>query len=244
MSSKSSVPLELADAPQARSDLSLLQNMAVSLSTGYVKNEVVKLVNDISSRLNLLEASNEKWKVKVKLSTGETILLTGINPASSIKDLVTLVYDATNYAAEIKSMLNERTGIIVTNFEDKESLIAKGFRNLDTFLTEFQSNASTDSQATLATQESKVLQVLQSFRLLPTSHTEAVFLSLHCCLKELGFDCIAAAHESSVAGFAPPMKELPKTKLVPDGWNANPTAFSLLYKHKSKAGKHFSFTVS
>ena len=38
--------------------------------------------------------------------------------------------------------------------------------------------------------------------------------------------------------------ELPKGTFLPNNWNFNPTAVSVMYKHKSKPGKIFQLMVS
>lgn len=71
--------------------------------------------------------------------------------------------------------------------------------------------------------------------------TEALPLLLHAIMLDAGFVCVTEV-PNSVPGFAPALRELPKSKFLPEGWNMNENATSIKYKHKAKSGKIFTLT--
>ena len=198
--------MQTSELPQSVIDLEQLKAFAVQLPHGFVKREVVRLIEGISEQINSLQSvKEEKWRIRVRVAAQETILLTGLNPATSLKEFLGLVYEATNYSSEVSSILIDRTGKRISSWTDDGSLVAYGFQNQDSVTVEYGSRKQESTHG-------KIAAKLSSFKVTPSSPVEAVFLSLHCCLLDLGFVTIAPVQaESSVPGFAPPLKGTPIT---------------------------------
>eukprot|EP01038_Epipyxis_sp_PR26KG_P009762 gene9762-13133_t len=70
---------------------------------------------------------------------------------------------------------------------------------------------------------------------------ELISAAVHCILLDEGFICVTE-QPSGVPGFAPALRELPKTQLFPPFWNNDSNTISFMYKHKAKPGKQFLLT--
>ena len=194
--------LQQNEVSQATQDLEFLKSIAVQLPGGFVKRRVVHLIGEVSEQISMLQDNikEEKWKIRVRGAAQETILLTGLSPTTSLKDFVGLIYDATGYSSAVTSIVIDRTSKRILDCSGEGSLVSFGFQNNDSIVVEY------GTQRQLAS-VGKIHQKLSSFQTLPSTSLEAVFLALHCCLLELGFICIAPMQtESSVPGFAPPLK--------------------------------------
>lgn len=70
---------------------------------------------------------------------------------------------------------------------------------------------------------------------------EAIVLAVHALLLREGFSCIAVEEQNGKGpkGFAPPVRVVPESKLVPPRWNADTGACTFQYRHNTKPGKEF-----
>jgi hypothetical protein len=105
------------------------------------------------------------------------------------------------------------------------------------------SSSSSSSSSLMGTSNitSNGLDRISNNNLWPSSPREALFLIVHSFMLDEGFICIVEM-KSTVPGFAPPVREMPKDKLIPDGWNNEMSSYSFMYKHVIKPGKQFSLT--
>ena len=71
---------------------------------------------------------------------------------------------------------------------------------------------------------------------------DGLALAVHVLLSQGGFVAIAAEEQgkgNGPKGFAPPIRPIPETQLVPRNWNADPTAITFRYQHPSRRGKEY-----
>ena len=201
-SGSSNEKLQPSEVSQAIQDLELLKSMTIQLPQGFVKKRVVHLIGEFDEQIRVLQntSKEERWKIRVRGASEETILLTGLSPTTSLKEFIGLIHDATGYSSAVISLLIDRSAKRISASSDEGSLVSFGFQNNDSVVVEYSSQQRESMDGTIS-------QKLSSFQILPSTPAEAVFLALHCCLLELGFICIAPVQaESSVPGFAPPLK--------------------------------------
>jgi hypothetical protein len=227
----------ISQLAEIQEDLLKLQNDydGSNLRSDYVKSALRKLALDISRDVEIatqsLGTKRNEWKIKVKTEEG-IIVITNLSPSSSLAYLINSIRDAVSPLIRINSLSILRTGMIITDLDEDVSLAVKGLQNLDIL----------DVHSDPLQNHSVILQRLNLHEIYPNSPLELVFLGLHCCLLDLSF-VVLITDENIVPGFAPPLKELPRDRLLPSNYSKNSTAFSLTYKHKAKFGKLFSFTV-
>jgi len=117
-------------------------------------------------------------------------------------------------------------------------------QSLTSTTTSTSSSSSSSSSSLMKTNNnisSNGLDRISNNNLWPSSAREALFLIVHSFMLDEGFICIVEM-KSTVPGFAPPVREMPKDKLIPDGWNSEMSSYSFMYKHVIKPGKQFSLT--
>ena len=70
-------------------------------------------------------------------------------------------------------------------------------------------------------------------------HTQdALALALHIILLLEGFICYAEEEEKGgPTGFAPPIRAVPESRLVPAKWNADPSNIGFTYRHSGLPDK-------
>lgn len=67
---------------------------------------------------------------------------------------------------------------------------------------------------------------------------DALALAVHVVLMSEGFVAMAAEESGNgPKGFAPPVRPVPESRLLPSGWNADPTAVTLTYRHDHLKGR-------
>lgn len=70
-------------------------------------------------------------------------------------------------------------------------------------------------------------------------------LALHIILLLEGFVCYAEEEEKGgPTGFAPPVRAVPETRLVPSTWNADPLNIALNYRHSGLRDKEMKVSKS
>ena len=78
------------------------------------------------------------------------------------------------------------------------------------------------------------IDAIAEYRVHVSSPVAAIAVAFHAAMRSplLGFACtgIPEAQKSSGGGFAPPVRELPKTQFLPLHWENNPTKISLRYR--------------
>lgn len=73
---------------------------------------------------------------------------------------------------------------------------------------------------------------------------DALALAVHAIMLEEGFACFAEEeHKGGPTGFAPPVRAVPLSKLVPAGWNADPANVCLTYRHDRLKGRDLNVCV-
>mmetsp|Transcript_12663 Transcript_12663/g.28113 ORF Transcript_12663/g.28113 Transcript_12663/m.28113 type:complete len:359 (+) Transcript_12663:98-1174(+) len=82
------------------------------------------------------------------------------------------------------------------------------------------------------------LERLSDSRIGASNAFELVALALHCFMLDEAFVAVVEL-ANATPGFAPSLKEVPRTALLANTWNADPSATNFLYKHKAKPGKQF-----
>lgn len=67
---------------------------------------------------------------------------------------------------------------------------------------------------------------------------DALALAVHAIMLEEGFACFAEEEQKGgPTGFAPPIRAVPASKLVPPAWNADPANVCLMYRHDRLKGR-------
>jgi len=127
----------------------------------------------------------------------------------------------------------------------KSSLTAVKLTSQAATTTTSSSSSQASSTSKTASSSSSInatgIQRISVNNLWPSNAREALFLLLHSLMLDEGFICIVEL-KSTVPGFAPPVREMPKDKLIPDGWNKDLSSYSFMYKNTIKPGKQFSLT--
>lgn len=73
---------------------------------------------------------------------------------------------------------------------------------------------------------------------------DALALAVHAIMLKEGFTCFAEEEQKGgPTGFAPPVRAVPPSKLVPAGWNADPANVCLTYRHDRLKGRDLKVCV-
>lgn len=77
------------------------------------------------------------------------------------------------------------------------------------------------------------------------SPLHAAALALHCLLVSEGFVCTGQDDKAgAIKGFAPPVRDVPEEKLVPDNWDADGAVVSFRYRLPATPGKVYLFKTT
>jgi len=207
------------------------------------------------------------WSLKVKTSDGaQRVTLANLPSSMSTRELVRLIEENLEGSFRVSRCRFGVGNSILQVFDDR-TLLACGIQSNDVLVVEGSSfSATTMTAATSSSSSSSLPQQQQrqqqqqqqqsqiavvtgldrwKFRggLWPRSRFEAFVLALHCFMLDEGFVCIEEVQNSSAPGFAPPLREVSHMKLLPDRWNEDQSSCTLMYKHSSKIGKHFSLSI-
>lgn len=249
-----------------RKDTDILKSILPSLSEdGIAKNEISILLCKMDALVSEAESidGGPKLRLKIKLETNETVILSNISSTCTIIQLKRLIEESVDRPIRIQHFKIVSNGFEIKNI-DERTIQSYNLQNLETLIVkegtyQQQSNSTTTSSQQSMSLKSASLQTatditeealpmnglyrLPSSGLRITSPFEALALAVHCELLDDGF-ITQFETPSTVAGFAPSIRELPKTALVPDGWlKEGQNVVSLLYKHSRNSKKIFSLLV-
>lgn len=230
---------------------------------GIVGHSLQTMTREVQQRIEREEArlaqhsgadSTTSLRLKIKTPDGQTVVLASVSPATSMRELKALIESSLDKPLEISRIRVASTGQAWGVFDDK-TLAACSIQSNDVLTVDSATAASSSSSSSssssrafapassqAAASAASPLSRVTAAGLWPANRFQAVLLALHCSMLEAGFVCVAEV-PSSVPGFAPPVREVGPVKLLPDGWNSDPTGCALLYKHAKAAGKQFSFSV-
>ena len=138
---------------------------------------------------------------------------------------------------KMRSVIADMKASLVSMKSSKAAATTTTTTTSSSTATKISSMPSSSSSSISATG----IQRITTNNLWPSNSREALYLVLHSFMLDEGFICIVEL-KSTVPGFAPPVREMPKDKLIPDGWNGDLSSFSFMYKHVVKPGKQFSLT--
>lgn len=229
-----------------RRDVEELRRLAMRLENGVIRERVDAVVRDATEELRSLGAlPEEKWRLKVVVEGGNSVMLVGLSPNCTVRELCGLVADATDLDMHESILKIGRTGAELAHGSEV-SLVATGLADMDAVHVRLphqpQPKPQVLAQTPAAQPESSLALRLQPFGIVPDSPLQALFLALHCSVLDLGFNCVAP-EINSVPGFAPSLRELCRDRLVPEDWAASPKAFSTTYRMRDKPSKMFSLSV-
>ncbi|CAM9901008.1 unnamed protein product [Pylaiella littoralis] len=90
-----------------------------------------------------------------------------------------------------------------------------------------------------------ILNLAHRARVTPGSALHAAALALHCLLMAEGCICTGQDDKAgAIKGFAAPVRDVSEEKLVPDRWDADPTAVSFRYRRPEQPGKVYLFKTA
>jgi hypothetical protein len=228
----------------------------VGQSLQTMMREVQQCIEQEEARLSQHSAANTTTSLRLKIKAdGQTVVLASVSPSTSMRELKALIESSLDKPLEISRIRVASTGQAWGVFDEK-SLASCSIQSNDVLTVDSATAAATSlssssssrafapasSQAAAAASTASPLSRVTAAGLWPSNRFQTVLLALHCSMLEAGFVCVAEV-PSSVPGFAPPVREVGPVKLMPDGWNKDPTGCALLYKHAKAAGKQFSFAV-
>ena len=212
---------------------------------------------------NSSDSSESTLRLKVFVH-GNTIFLTGLSSNTTMERLVEEIRQSMDAAPNfiISRIRVTRTNSAYGHFDgrsiascdikDRDYLVCDAHRieNVNNRANANHSNISNSSSSGTYNSgdagSSPALQALpQAFGpAIPDNCTfiQAIALLLHSIMLESGFVCLEEV-PNSVPGFAPAMRDLPKSSFIPVAWTTNNSAITLIYKHSDKRGKHFSLMV-
>ena len=198
------------------------------------------------------QLSGSGWRLKIRTPDSQTVVLAAVSPTLTLRELKTLIESSLEKPLDVCRLRVASTGQAWGNFDSK-TLQACNIQNNDVLTVEGSggmtgagAGAAAISIASTATTQSQSpsspLSRAASTGLWPTTRLQAMTLAVHCAMLDAGFCCVAEV-ASTVPGFAPPLREVPPTKFLPEGWNAHPSNVAVLYKHSKLTGKQLSLSL-
>lgn len=187
--------------------------------------------------------------LKVKTSENQHVVLSNISPQTSIRELVGRVESCLEQNIRCSSVKVDRTGLSHP-CTHSHTIASCGLMNKDCIQlvdsTENSTSSTTDTkngQTDACSNESlpEFMQPLVQSGVYPCSQLEAIAMACHSIILREGFICICDRVDDQpvVAGFAPPLSELPKGAFLPPNWRKDKDAIVILYKNKALSGKQF-----
>lgn len=241
-----------------KTELKKLHEFAAALSPdSFIRGKLTDVAAQASERIRQMElrATANMLTLKVKVDKSTLIM----NNMPDTLSLTSLKYQIIDTMGDECSWLHRATPIQICRlggeviFEESglettsQTLQQSGLQDGDLLFVQPMST-KTGARSVAVTGALARSSPLQDMEIEGTrvdeSPVAAVGAALHLFMTGArGFVCLVESGGRQVPGFAPSLRELPKGKALPDGWDQDPSRLCFTYKHPTRPGAQFRLLV-